>query len=553
MGATATMLAVTGLSASVGAGALNAPIFQTHKVGTFSGGAEPSIASDPTGLLYSTYIGPNTTYRSLDSGHTWIKATVPDTRGGDDCISTDQSGAIYWCNLNGSASRAPLQADVWKSLDQGKTWVYGNNPINSAANVCGTSCIPFGVDRQWVDAYIAPGGTTNTALVGIMYHDFYGPSNIWINLSTDGGKTFGNPVNIMASINPAGASDAAVVQADSTCNTVPTQFKIAKAGPHKGRLFAAWIAADPTSGITGCNVTEFQAFHNMIVATSDDQGATWSPKVIYDAGLFHDASSPFAAFNLDNQGNPYYAWTVNQNSQPETCSVPLNPGTPDCEYDTYMAWSPDQGATWTAPVKVNSDTGTHWYPAIAAGDPGKVAVGYLDSSTIIPTDPNGKQHPGGCYPDPCTSTAAWRLYVAESVDLLNGTAVNPHPTWAVSQATSDPMHVADICNLGIACPPNANRNLGDFISAVVDPSGCAHVNYADDKVAPSQVRTADQVATTCQLVAATATAPVVASPSAPLPILPPTSSGGAAGIGWPLLLLAGLLPVVLALRARRRT
>src|SRR6202011_1376638 len=31
---------------------------------------------------------------------------------------------------------------------------------------------------------------TNSAEVILMYHDFYGPSSIWINKSTDGGATF---------------------------------------------------------------------------------------------------------------------------------------------------------------------------------------------------------------------------------------------------------------------------------------------------------------------------------------------------------------------------
>src|ERR1700751_1791952 len=97
----------------------------------------------------------------------------------------------------------------------------GNNTIDSGGtNVCGTSCSPFGVDRDWADAYIPPHGTTSTATVVLMYHDFFGPSQIWVNVSTDGGKTFGPPEDILANFTSNSADQAAVAQADSACNTV---------------------------------------------------------------------------------------------------------------------------------------------------------------------------------------------------------------------------------------------------------------------------------------------------------------------------------------------
>src|SRR5437588_336711 len=168
------------------------PGYGIAKVGAFGG--EPTIAAGPSGELYDTTpSGGTLLYRSKDGGATWTQAKTADPNSGDDCVTTDQSGAVYECNLAGSPSTAPLQADVWKSTDDGNTWTYGNNNVDVAAgnNVCGTSCQPFGVDRQWTDAYIPPGGTTNTAIVALAYPEFYGPSQIWVNVSKDGGKTFG--------------------------------------------------------------------------------------------------------------------------------------------------------------------------------------------------------------------------------------------------------------------------------------------------------------------------------------------------------------------------
>ena len=74
----------------------------------------------------------------------------------------------------------------------------------------------------------APG--TNTAEVILMYHDFYGPSSIWINRSTDGGATYGAPVNVVANFTATNPTEDAIVAADLACNTVPSSVKIVKSG-----------------------------------------------------------------------------------------------------------------------------------------------------------------------------------------------------------------------------------------------------------------------------------------------------------------------------------
>src|SRR3954447_13553270 len=178
-----------------------APSYKLANVGAYGG--EPTIASNSKGELYDTTpSGGTLLYKSTNHGSTWTQATTADPSSGDDCVFTDQSNAVYECNLAGSPETAPLQADIWKSLDDGKTWLYGDNAVNilAGSNVCGTSCSPFGVDRQWGAASTPPLGTTNTATVVLAYHDFYGPSQIWVNVSRDGGRTFGKPIDVMASL-----------------------------------------------------------------------------------------------------------------------------------------------------------------------------------------------------------------------------------------------------------------------------------------------------------------------------------------------------------------
>jgi hypothetical protein len=495
------------------AGAVTPPTYTINRVGNYGG--EPSITAADAGTtlstpgeLYEASLAGAKAFRSTSAGAAWTAgATSAFSNTGDDCLGTDQEGALYLCNLTITGpSIAPLQGDVYKSVDQGDHWTHSAGITFGNANTCGTSCSPFGVDRDWVDAYIPAGHTTSTAEVVLMYHDFYGPSHIWVNISTDGGTTFSSPSDVLTHLNPSAGAGGALALADTACSTVPSAVKIAKAGPHKGRIFVAWIAADPSSFLTGCNLSQAQAFHNLFIAYSDDNGSTWTPQLAYDAGLFHDSSTPFVGFTLDDQGNPYFGFAANNPSySPAMCAVPNNPQTANCEYDMWVVWSKDGGSTWNGggglipgsaatAYKVNSDVGTHWFPWIAAGDPGQVDVAYLETSHIIPTDANGKQHPGGCYPDPCTSTDLWYLWAGQSTDLLLGNGNNnPSPTWALTQITTSPMHQGDICNLGIACPPTANRHLADFIQNTIDPTtGCAHIAYADDKTT-NEVDSANQV------------------------------------------------------------
>ena len=177
----------------------------------------------------------------------------------------------------------------------------------------------------------------------------------------------------------------------------------------------------------------------------------------------------------------------------------------------YVVWSSNGGTTWDGgggvisgsaakPYRVNpkAETGTHFFPTITAGDPGKVDVAYLRTGEILPTDAFGKADPGGCagpgpangnpttYPPTCT----WNLYASQSLNLGAGTSA---AVWTPTQITTTPMHVGDICNLGIACvSPSSNRNLLDFIMEDTDPSGCAHIAYADDNTV-NMLRAANQV------------------------------------------------------------
>jgi hypothetical protein len=213
-------------------------------------------------------------------------------------------------------------------------------------------------------------------------------------------------------------------------------------------------------------------------------------------------STPFVAFTTDDRGNPYLAYDSPAPSEnPVVCAAESVAATvqsdTSCATHLWVAWSSDGGNTWNgggglipgsaaAGYEVDpSATGTDVFPTIAAGNPGQVVVGWLHTGTIVPTGPQGKFLPGGCAgpgtlgnPPTFPPTCDWRLEAAESLDL---TATPSTATWATTQVTAHPMHYGDICNLGIFCMPQSNRNLADFNMAAVDPTtGCVHIAYADD-------------------------------------------------------------------------
>ena len=424
-----------------------------NRIGPQNGGGEPALAIGPVRTMYVSAPGDAMEFwRSTDGGKTWTQGASPEAPSGDTTVNVDASGAVYESNLNVfTGDQNTLQVDLFKSFDQGRTWPQKGSSAIMDSNATGQPAL---VDRQWVDAWIPPGHTTDTATVCLTYHDF-GPSQMWVSCSFDGGRTFDLPVDAITS---------PLAQADSFCNTIPGGLKIVPSGPHAGRIYIAWLAADPANPVTGCNLTQLAAFHSIWTAYSDDGGQTWTDRLVYDAGPLHDGSEIFADLTLDNQGNAYVAFVMNLRT----------------EYDVWVEASFDGGNSWNgrsdgtgAPYLVNTDQGTHFFAAIAAGNPGQVDVAYLDTPTLIGSTPYGKPNePAG------DENADWNVFVGQSTNLMSGS-----PTFTNVRLTPSPMHHGDICTLGLFCAavPGTNRNLLDFIDVQVDAAGLFHVAYTDDR------------------------------------------------------------------------
>jgi photosystem II stability/assembly factor-like uncharacterized protein len=121
-----------------------------------------------------------------------------------------------------------------------------------------------------------------------------------------------------------------------------------------------------------------------------------------------------------------------------------------------VARSPDEGKTWTKlPPLPATVTGTATFTWLAAGEPGHIGVIYYY------TTDNG---------DPAALTdSTWSAVWAES---FNGDTAAP--TWNFT-TLENPVHTGRIC--AAADCMGTDRFAGDFINALIEPTGIAHLTW----------------------------------------------------------------------------
>jgi hypothetical protein len=485
-----------------------------------AGWNEPSGIAGSDGAIYAAAQAPSSVDKSID-GKAWADpnnayakfiANRPDGDFGDVTMAADNGGTVFLGHLNGN-----LQAVIDYTRDGGQTWATADVPFG------GSSKQPFLVDRPWIASY-SPDADFHHTKVYVEYHDFV-PSVIWV-VTCD-----------MASGSLICGPSQAVVSPPDVCDTIPGGVAVSPPGaPHAGRIYASWITADPATNIaSGCNETQLAPFYALYAAYSDD-GTNWTTKLVYqgptgDSNCPHttvaagagvqtctDMSEIFTQIAVDGGDNAYISF-VSYDSRLGT------------NYNVYLARSLDGGNTWDGstsgtglPFTVSSLTGRHWFPAIVAGDAGRIAVLYIRTPAETGPFMNNATCPDvsipACdgKPKPIPATAPWYTYLAESTD-ANAAA---GPTFTEVRV-SDPgvaIHYGDNCNLGIYCSvTHGNRTLLDAISVFTDRAGYLQALWTDQREDPNEqkdnegsgTRRFDQVYYACQ----TAGTPLYAEPRGP--------------------------------------
>jgi hypothetical protein len=431
---------------------------------TGQNGSDVSKTRDGVHFAYLGYPDPATPNTGLGTGDvgdvTEASSSFPNPAA-DTAADTTGNNAIFWGNLGQGGPTCggfPIQIRSAATID-GTTWT----------RQATAGCQALQIDRPWLAAYTPPAyrGIDQTASHTQLYYEYhdFGLSNIWVEPSTDGGQTWA-PTAVSA-VEPGSAQALT-----STCNTIPSGVAVAQNGPHRGRIYAVWETSDlHQNAAQGCDYTQAEAFDHIFLSYSDDGGATWASRTVFndpcdpnppappaDPSSCQDVSELFNAIAVDDAGNVYVAYVRRDISQ-------TNP-----EYDVYVATSTDGGNSFTS-HRASSDTGTHYFPWVAAGGNGGVDVAYYDTPYVQGVGALNK-------PAAAPSSAEWTVKMSQSLD--------GGKTWTQSNVAGHPIYFGDICTTGIFCglAPDSfdwgnDRILFDDFGVSVGPDGGARVSWTD--------------------------------------------------------------------------
>ena len=499
---------------------------------------EPGISLNQHGLGIVNTFGP-TIWITRDAGKSFTKAV--------DVLANDtycQSG--YAGDADGVVgSDDAFYAD---NLCLGTLGIVNNESFTNPTGKPGDWGAPHlagGIsDRQW---YVLDPKHPKT--IYLSFHGFFTP-NINIYKSTDGGQTFFCPVdNVPVTVATSTGKDCPVTLTsqhsqvplnptylDTGLGNVTTRPLIDPTDTQSIYVpYADAPALHAASALPNRLDSDLTRFR---MAVSHDGGKTWSANtdasghgsvIDTESGKYFPVTNtnPISGVNdstlahifigaaIDTKGGLYILF-----------SLRLGKTTPT---HLYLMSSTNHGLTWSPPHQVDSNgLNSNVFPAITAGDPGRVAMTWYGSKANDFND----------------TTSVWSEMYAESVNALSA-----KPTFTQSRVTSaeTPAHAADICQAGTFCAvTGGNRNLADYQSVATDPCGFAVLVYTDDH-APQAVTVVSRQTAGNRLYAKPSKACAQSASTNPVVVTPVkapslATTGGRSSLPWlgaGLLLLAG--------------
>ena len=390
-------------------------------------GSDTSKTKDGTHFTYLGYPDPATPNSGIGTGDIGDVTLAPSSFPNpvqDTTADASGNNAVFWGNLaqgGPTCAETPIQIRSAATID-GSTWT----------RQATAGCEPLQIDRPWLAAYTPPAyrGTDQAASHTDLYYEFhdFGLSNVWVETSTDGGQTWA-PTAVSA------VEPGSVQALTSTCNTIPDGVAVDQNGAHQGRIYVLWETSDLNENAAqGCDYTQAEAFDHIFLSYSDDGGATWTSRTVFndpcdpnpplppaDPSSCQDVSELFNSIAVDQAGNVDVAYIRRDISKPQP------------EYDVYVATSTDGSNTFVN-HKANLDTGTHYEPWVVAGGNGGIDVVYYDTPYVQGVGALNK--PAGA-----PSRAEWTVQMSQSLD--------GGKTWTQSNVSGHPIYFGDICSTGI--------------------------------------------------------------------------------------------------------
>lgn len=318
--------------------------------------SEPWLAVDPRNTARAVAVaivdpgGQSVVYRTTDGGANWRRGTHddPDPQrfdGLDPLAVFDDEGAALLATIT------PFR--IWRSRDGGTTW-------QGPATVPGRS-----YDREYLAVKSTPNAADTVyalAKTPIRVFGHLASDALALARSTDGGTSFEAPRLLLP---------------DPTRSIIHVPGALVVAP--NGDLFVSFMAHDAP-------VTDLATIKNHIwVIHSTDGGRTFTEPVAAAASVVYGNKGDELKMLKSLAAARLVMDTAR--ASPFRSRLYLSYLTAlEGRLQVMVAASSDSGRSWTAPIKVNDDTGSanHSNPQIAVNDRGAVAVTWNDRRT----DPN---------------------------------------------------------------------------------------------------------------------------------------------------------------------
>jgi hypothetical protein len=430
--------------------------------------AEPNIKTDLDGNLYvmaaaSTPIGCELwTLPPGGTGPATFRGAPDSGAGGGDCdiafSPTVPAGQTKQTLAYASLTLPDIT--VGKSTDGAQSF--------TTPNPAGSQIVAD--DRQWL---AAAGGNTFYMSSHIIASD-----NIAISKSTDGGQTY-SFVGL--------AIDQAHI-AQSLYNNELSPLVVDTNSPLNPKPVYTMFSAPSTvaANLNSAAGTTQNANNALYLASSFDGGVTWSDTPIYVGPADETYDHIFPTLSIDSGGVLWASWSDNAHvyvSHAATRSVlggltsPLDLTSGDSiaqivpETLVDLTTQPAGTLPWSSPVRLDTG-GTNIFTWIAGGGADRADMVWYSGTGTNPDDPSNQ----------------WVVRFAQLHATKKGLSV------VQSQASDRVMHNGQICETGVTCSINGNRDLLDFLSVTVAPDGRAAIAWSDDTAAPpaAQIYVAEQ-------------------------------------------------------------